>query len=146
MTNTHFLSYSKWKQLSLLLIALLIITLTILHGYYYYTLYITQQKVASACLQEPQTTKSNEQLFTIIEDINKQELYNLFNALLEIMPTDAKIEKLEYIAPEIIITLRSQHHKGMVKVLEACSTHTILERFSLKKSFQENDEIVFVLG
>ncbi|MBY0109748.1 MAG: hypothetical protein K2X90_01405 [Candidatus Babeliaceae bacterium] len=146
MTNSHFLRYTQWKQSSLLLIALLLIALTITHGYYYYILYRTSPKVASDCLQEPQITQSNEQLFTIIQDINKQELYTIFNALLEIMPTDVKMEKLEYNSPEMIITLRSQHHKGMVKILEACSTHTILKRFCLKKSFQENNEIVFILG
>jgi len=145
MTNIHFVRFTQWKQTSYFLIACLLIALTVTHAFYYYKLYSTQQKVKAACAQDPQETNSG-QLSLIIQEIDKQELYATFNALLEIMPPSVKIEKLEYNKTGTTITCRAQNHNGMVTMLESCSKNNILKKFALKNSSQEKDGILFVLS
>ncbi len=146
MTNIHFIRYNNWKQTSYFLIASLLVALTATHAFYYYKLWVTQQKVKATCAQEHQETKASAQLLSVIQEIDKQELYAIFNALLEIMPPSVKIEKLEYTKTGSTITCRAQNNTAMVSMLEACSKNNALKKFTLKKSTQENKELLFTLG
>jgi Tfp pilus assembly protein PilN len=146
MTNIHFIRYTQWKQTSYFLIACLLLALTITHAFYYYKLWVMQQKVKGVCAQERQETKGSEQLLSVIQEIDKQELYAILNALLEIMPPSVKIEKLEYTKTCSTITCRAQNNTAMVSMLEACSKNSILKKFGLKKSTQEKDGLLFILG
>jgi hypothetical protein len=145
MTNNHLIRYTQWKQITYFLIACLLIALTITQAFYYYKLHTTQKKVKAACMQEPQETTNSGQLLSIIQEIDKQELYAIFNALLEIMPPSIKIEKLEYTKTGTAITCRAQNNNGMVSMIEACAKNPALKKFTLKNSSQEKDSILFVL-
>jgi Tfp pilus assembly protein PilN len=136
----------RWKQTTYFLVASLFIALTATHAIYYYKLHSAQQKVKAVCAQETQETNKSEQLSAIIQEIDKQELYTIFNALLEIMPPSVKIEKLEYNKTGTTISCRAQNHMGMVAMLEACAKNPALKKFTLKKSSQEKDSILFILS
>jgi Tfp pilus assembly protein PilN len=146
MTNTHFIRYAQWKQTTYFLIASLLTALTITHAFYYYKLYTIQPKVKAACAQEPQNTNNSAQLLSVIQKIDKQELYSIFNALVEIMPPSVKVEKLEYTQTGSTVTCRAQNNNAMVAMLEAVSKNPVLKKFALKNSAQEKDSILFVLA
>lgn len=145
MTNNHFIRYTQWKQASYFLIAGLLIALTITHASYYYKLLSIQQKVKAVSKEDPKQKNCGEQLLSIVQEIDKQELYALFNGLIETMPPSVKIEKIEYSKAVTTVTCRAQNNNGMMSMIEACAKNRALKKLSLKNSVQEKESILFIL-
>lgn len=145
--NIHFATYNRWKQTTLALIAALLIALTITQAIFYYKISNIQKKITSVCLQQKDVgPTNNKQILEEINHIDRQELFAILDALLEIMPPSVKVEKFEYTKTNIIITCKAQHHQAMVTMIERCAKNSILKKLSLKKSSQEKDELLFVLA
>ena len=138
--NPHFVQYTRWKTSTLSLITLACIILGAIQLSLYWQLGEVQKRISltpSAPLQEQPID---------LQVINTQQPFEIFNALVEVMPPSVKLERFEYQPTQTTVACHALHHNAMVHMLNACAHNTVLKEYMLKKSSQEKDELLFILG
>lgn len=147
MNNPHYKAYQNWKRATLITLSLLLIILATLQAYAYYQNYILSKKVKLISGTEfTQDDSENKILIPVVEEIDQQILYKTLDALIEIMPPHAKIEKLEFDRETgLKLTCRAQNNETIIAFLNACAQTPILKNLKLKNSSQDNNSFVFLL-
>jgi len=129
MTITHYQHYQQWKNISLVLISSLLLTLTSIQVVYYYKVDNLSKKLALNNSSQDAQAPGAGPLLGALKDIDEQDLYKTLKALLETMPPYVKIEKLEWNnKKELTITCRAQNEAGVACMLEACGKNEILKK------------------
>lgn len=142
--NQHYQHYVHWKQITLSIWTTMLMLLTGLHLWHYHTLF--QLKRQRATLEKPHEINTTPN--TLHESIcaaQSHELFILYNALLEVMPPDVKIHKIDYSLEKTTITGNAVTEKACMHFVTLCEQNPVLHKLSLKKCAQQQGEVVFEL-
>ncbi len=147
MITGHYAAYKLWKNITFILITVLLVALTIIQCLAYSKLYREQRVFKELNLYNtlPPSTDT-EQLWQALPEIDKQHWLNTMDALVEIMPPQVKIEKLHLTQDALVLTCHAQNDAALATMLEACSKNSILQKLRLKNSAQHDGSCVFTLA
>jgi hypothetical protein len=146
--NAHFQHFQQWRQTTISLISIVLFALITVQVIYFYKLHkLKKEFKIFAGTEIVQDDTRNQELMPIIQEIDKQHLYKIFDALIEVVPPHVKLEKLEYTKETgLQLTCRAQDNASMLHFIDACSRNQILHTLKLKKSTQEDNSFMFVLN
>lgn len=147
MITGHYAAYKLWKNITFILITVLLVALIVIQCLEYSKLYREQRAFKELNLYNtlPISTDTG-QLWRALPQIDKQQWLNTLDALVEIMPPQVKIEKLYLTQDTLVLTCRAQNDTTLAAMLEACSKNNLLQKLRLKNSIQENGSCVFTLA
>ena len=147
MTTYHYKTYQNWKNISLVLLSSVLITLTAVQIANHYKIHTFAKKKAPDINIQDTASLQAGPLLAALKEIDAQDLRKTLEALIETLPPLVKIEKLTWNNKnELTLACRAQSEAGLASMLEACGKNNLLKGLHLKKSGQQDSSILFTLS